>query len=95
MLGVVLSVHLAMNAQVGAILNNPRMGNAIFWCIGAVTAIANAGNDHLVVAAATRERLATLDQLPSPYLTGEFDHIDLSAFESITAWARSRASGSI
>lgn len=39
LLGVVLSVHLGMNAQVGAILNNPRMGNAIFWTIGAITAI--------------------------------------------------------
>lgn len=39
-LGVVLSVHLAMNAQVGAILANPKMGNAIFWMIGAVAAIA-------------------------------------------------------
>ena len=38
LLGVVLSVHLGMNAQVGAILRNPRMGNAIFWIIGAVTA---------------------------------------------------------
>ena len=40
LLGVVLSVHLGMNAQVGGMLNNPRMGNAIFWTIGAVTAIA-------------------------------------------------------
>ncbi len=39
LLGVVLSVHLGMNAQVGAIINNPRMGNAIFWTIGAITAI--------------------------------------------------------
>lgn len=40
LIGVVLAVHLAMNSQVGAILKNPEMGNAIFWCIGAVTAIA-------------------------------------------------------
>ena len=39
-LGVVLSVHLAMNGQVGAIMKNPRVANAIFWCIGAVTAVA-------------------------------------------------------
>lgn len=39
-LGVILSVHLAMNGQVGAIMKNPRVANAIFWCIGAVTAIA-------------------------------------------------------
>ena len=38
LLGVVLAVHLGMNAQVGAILRNPRMGNAIFWIIGAITA---------------------------------------------------------
>ena len=39
-LGVILSVHLAMNGQVGAIMKNPRVANAIFWCIGAVTAVA-------------------------------------------------------
>ncbi|WP_081894395.1 DMT family transporter [Muricauda sp. MAR_2010_75] len=39
LLGVVLAVHLAMNSQVGLTLNNPQMGNAIFWCIGAVTAV--------------------------------------------------------
>jgi transporter family-2 protein len=39
-LGVVLTVHLAMNGKVGAVLGNPRVGNALFWCIGAVTAIA-------------------------------------------------------
>ena len=37
--GVVLTVHLAMNGKVGAVLNNPRVGNAMFWCIGAVTAL--------------------------------------------------------
>ena len=39
-LGVVLTVHLAMNGRVGSVLNNPRVGNALFWTIGAVTAIA-------------------------------------------------------
>ena len=39
-LGVVLTVHLAMNGKVGAAISNPRVGNALFWCIGAVTAIA-------------------------------------------------------
>jgi transporter family-2 protein len=39
-LGVILTVHLAMNGMVGAVLNNPRVGNALFWCIGAITAIA-------------------------------------------------------
>jgi bacterial/archaeal transporter family-2 protein len=40
LIGCVLTLHLAMNAQVGAILKNPRMGNAIFWFIGACMAIA-------------------------------------------------------
>ena len=39
-LGVVLAVHLAMNGKVGAVLNNPRVGNALFWCIGAIGALA-------------------------------------------------------
>jgi transporter family-2 protein len=39
LIGFVLTLHLAMNAQVGAIVKNPRMGNALFWTIGAVTAI--------------------------------------------------------
>ena len=38
-LGVVLAVHLAMNGKVGAELNNPRVGNALFWCIGALGAV--------------------------------------------------------
>ncbi len=39
-LGVVLTVHLAMNGKVGAVLNNARVGNALFWCIGAAMALA-------------------------------------------------------
>lgn len=39
-LGVILAVHLSMNGKVGAALNNPRVGNALFWCIGALGAIA-------------------------------------------------------
>jgi len=38
-LGVVLAVHLSMNAKVGSALNNARVGNALFWCIGAVAAV--------------------------------------------------------
>ena len=38
-LGVVLTVHLAMNGMVGAAINNARVGNAVFWCVGAVTAV--------------------------------------------------------
>jgi transporter family-2 protein len=37
-LGVVLAVHLAMNGKVGAVMNNPRVANAVFWLIGAAGA---------------------------------------------------------
>lgn len=37
-LGVILAVHLAMNGKVGAAIGNPRVGNALFWCIGAIGA---------------------------------------------------------
>ena len=39
LIGVVLAVHLSMNSQVGLIVKNPQMGNAIFWCIGGITAV--------------------------------------------------------
>ena len=39
-LGIILAVHLAMNGKVGSVLNNPRVGNALFWCIGAIGALA-------------------------------------------------------
>ena len=38
-LGVVLVLHLAMNGQVGNIMKNSRVANAVFWCIGALTAV--------------------------------------------------------
>ena len=38
-LGVILAVHLSMNGKVGSALNNPRVGNAVFWCIGAAMAL--------------------------------------------------------
>jgi len=38
-LGVVLTVHLAMNGKVGEAIGNPRVANALFWCIGAVGAV--------------------------------------------------------
>ena len=38
-LGVVLAVHLSMNGKVGSVLNNARVGNALFWCIGALGAV--------------------------------------------------------
>jgi len=37
--GIVLAIHLAMNGQVGALLANPRVGNAVFWIVGAVVAV--------------------------------------------------------
>ncbi|MCX6631753.1 MAG: DMT family transporter [Candidatus Solibacter sp.] len=40
LLGVVLAVHLAMNGKVGSVMNNARVGNALFWCIGAAGALA-------------------------------------------------------
>jgi transporter family-2 protein len=39
LIGIVLTVHLAMNGKVGAVLDNPRVGNALFWCVGAVAAV--------------------------------------------------------
>jgi bacterial/archaeal transporter family-2 protein len=38
-LGVILTVHLSMNGKVGAVIGNPRIGNALFWCVGAVMAL--------------------------------------------------------
>lgn len=38
-LGIVLAVHLAMNGKVGSVLNNARVGNALFWSIGALVAL--------------------------------------------------------
>lgn len=39
LIGFVLTLHLAMNAQVGVIVKNSKMGNAVFWSIGAITAL--------------------------------------------------------
>jgi transporter family-2 protein len=38
-LGIILALHLSMNGKVGASIGNPRVGNALFWCIGAFTAV--------------------------------------------------------
>lgn len=38
-LGAILSLHLSMNAQVGVIIKNSKMANALFWSIGAIAAI--------------------------------------------------------
>src|SRR5215472_301488 len=40
LLGVILAVHLSMNGKVGSVLQNARVGNALFWCIGALGAVA-------------------------------------------------------
>jgi len=37
--GFALALHLAMNAAVGKIVVNPRLGNALFWLIGAIMAV--------------------------------------------------------
>lgn len=39
LIGITITVHLAMNAMVGSVLNNARVGNALFWCIGAIGAV--------------------------------------------------------
>ncbi len=39
LLGVVLALHLAMNSEVGKGIGNPRVANAVFWCIGALAAV--------------------------------------------------------
>ncbi len=38
-IGTLLAVHLSMNAAVGNIARNPRMGNAVFWLVGATMAV--------------------------------------------------------
>jgi bacterial/archaeal transporter family-2 protein len=38
-LGIILTMHLAMNGKVGAAIGNPRVGNAFFWSVGALAAI--------------------------------------------------------
>jgi transporter family-2 protein len=39
LIGITITVHLAMNGKVGSALNNARVGNALFWCIGALGAV--------------------------------------------------------
>ena len=38
-IGLLLGLHIAMNAKVGTVVNNPRVGNAVFWVIGAIMAV--------------------------------------------------------
>jgi transporter family-2 protein len=37
--GLVIAANLAMNADVGDKIGNPRAGSAVFWVIGAVVAV--------------------------------------------------------
>jgi bacterial/archaeal transporter family-2 protein len=39
LIGITITVHLAMNGRVGSVINNARVGNALFWCIGALGAV--------------------------------------------------------
>src|SRR5262245_50170182 len=57
LLGVVLTVHLAMNGKLGAVINNPRVGNALFWCIGALSAVAIGATGWRSSALAPLEKL--------------------------------------
>ncbi len=63
-LGVVLVVHLAMNGQVGNVIKNPRVANAVFWCIGALTAVV------IGLTGWQSGALATLKQVNPILLTG-------------------------
>ena len=38
-IGICLAMQLAMNGAAGMVAANYRMANAIFWCIGALTAL--------------------------------------------------------
>ncbi len=38
--GVVVTVHVSMNARIGTIVGSPVLANAVFWGIGFVSAVA-------------------------------------------------------
>jgi len=57
--GVVLAIHLAMNGQVGALLANPRVGNSVFWTVGAVVAVL-IGLTGLAGDSSSLQRLSTV-----------------------------------
>ena len=57
--GIVLAIHLAMNGQVGALLTNPRVGNALFWIIGAIVAVV-IGLTGLAGDSSSLQRLSTV-----------------------------------
>jgi len=37
--GLLIAFHFSMNSAVGSVVQNPRMGNAVFWVIGALAAV--------------------------------------------------------
>lgn len=37
--GLLIALHFSMNSAVGGVVQNPRMGNALFWLIGAFVAV--------------------------------------------------------
>lgn len=39
LLGIVLDLHLEMNGKVGNTISNPRVGNVLYWCVGAIAAL--------------------------------------------------------
>ena len=57
--GIILAIHLAMNGQVGVLLANPRVGNAVFWIVGAVVAVL-IGLTGLVGNGSNLQRLSTV-----------------------------------
>ncbi len=38
-IGLIIALHFSMNSAVGKAVANPRMGNAVFWLIGASVAV--------------------------------------------------------
>ena len=63
--GVVIAVHLAMNARIGEMLGSPRTGNSLFWIIGALTGLI------IWVASGEWQALKNVGQVhPSLWLAG-------------------------
>jgi radical SAM superfamily enzyme YgiQ (UPF0313 family) len=55
-----------------------------------VTGISYRHPDGEIVATEDRDRIAELDRLPSPYLTGEFDHLTSAAFAEYVTFESNR-----
>ncbi len=45
-IGIFLALQLAMNGAAGSAAENFRMANGLFWCIGAITALAIASTGY-------------------------------------------------